>query len=108
MSSVVELDGNGLKRFLTENQLAVVNFYRTGCRHCAIMEPIFQQMAADFSDLAFAKVDIVSNRALATSLDIYATPTFVTYRKGTRESMWEGDFPEDEFRKKLSKAAKGG
>jgi len=108
MSAVVELDGSGLNAFLQANPLAVVNFYRNGCRHCAIMEPVYHRMAADYPDIAFAKIDIVSHRDLAISLDIYATPTFVTYRKGQREAMWEGDFPEEEFRVKLAKIVKRG
>ena len=108
MSAVVEIDGFGLNKWLSEHQLTVVNFYRNGCRHCAIMEPIFHRMAAEHPDITFAKIDIVSNRELAMSLDIVATPTFVAYRKGVREAMWEGDFPEAEFRVKLDKVTRGG
>ena len=107
MSGVVDLDGDGLRMFISQNHLVVVNFHRAGCRHCAIMEPIFSRMATEHPGISFAKVDIVTNRDLAMSLDIYATPTFVTYRKGVREAMWEGDFPEEEFRMKLVKVLKG-
>jgi len=107
MSTVIELNGSGLNGFLSKNPLAVVNFYRVGCRHCAIMEPIYHRMAAEHGGVAFAQVDVVGNRDIARSLDIIATPTFVAYRHGVREAIWEGDFPEEEFRIKLAKLTKG-
>lgn len=105
----VELDASDLKAFLVSKPIVVLNCYSVGCKHCQIMGPTFEGIAADLCDRAsFARIELGRNKQTAYDLDIYSTPTFIIFRNGRKEAVLEGEMPEKELRRKLMKFLEGG
>ncbi|VDI80793.1 thioredoxin 1 [Mytilus galloprovincialis] len=67
-----------------ESRLLVVDFYATWCGPCKMIAPKLQEMAKEFSDVMFLKVDVDEEEELAQSCGISAMPTFQLYKGGEK------------------------
>ncbi|CAH8499834.1 unnamed protein product [Dicrocoelium dendriticum] len=65
--------------FFEENQekLIVVDFYAEWCPPCQKISPIFEELANQFQDVCFVKVDVDANRPTSKEYNIKCMPTFV-------------------------------
>lgn len=80
---VYTLTAENFYQFLEEAQdkLVVVDFFAEWCGPCKMIYPAVEQMAQDYEDVLFAKVDCGKNeRRFLTSLGIRALPTFFLYK----------------------------
>ncbi|KAF3483407.1 thioredoxin [Arthroderma uncinatum] len=70
---------------------AVIFFTSATCPPCKIVYPAYDQLAEEAGDKAvLIKVDISKAYDVSSHYQVRATPTFITYLKGKRESEWSG------------------
>ncbi|XP_071736474.1 thioredoxin H2-like [Rutidosis leptorrhynchoides] len=88
VNSVHSLDSY-IKRFhqsflpsLPFNKLMVIEFSAYGCGPCKFIEPAVHDLAIEFSDVDFIKIDVDELPNRAKHFDVQATPTFVLFNKG--------------------------
>lgn len=72
---------------------ATIFFTSSTCAPCKIAYPMFDQLADQYSQALFVKVDINNARDVAMYYQIRATPTFITFSKGARQDVWSGADP---------------
>jgi thiol-disulfide isomerase/thioredoxin len=76
------------------NSCAVVFYTSSTCAPCKICYPAYDELAAEAGDKAvLIKVDINNAPEIASKSGVRATPTFMTYLKGTKEEEWSGADP---------------
>jgi thioredoxin 1 len=60
----------------------LVDFYADWCGPCKILAPILQDFSNERKDIKVLKVDVDSERELATKYGIYSIPTLIVFRDG--------------------------
>ncbi|KAG5183627.1 thioredoxin-like protein [Tribonema minus] len=69
---------------------AVLYFTAKWCPPCRRIAPMYQDLAAEKSDVHFYKVDIDVNKAAAKDAGIMSVPTFIFYKNGHMVSKFAG------------------
>lgn len=75
---------------------AVVFFTSATCPPCKMMYPVYDQLAEEHGDkVTLIKIDIAQPQAsqVAQQFSVSATPTFITFLKGSEENRWSGADP---------------
>merc|ERR1712232_218047 len=73
-----------------ESKLVVIDFTATWCPPCRMIGPIFEQMAKDFPDVTFIKVDVDEGQDVAAQAGVSCMPTFTFYKDGKKVEQIEG------------------
>ncbi|KAA8548021.1 hypothetical protein F0562_004450 [Nyssa sinensis] len=84
------------------NKLMVVDFAASWCGPCKFMEPAVHAMAAKFTDVDFAKIDVDELSDVAQEFAVQAMPTFVLTKQGKEVDRVVGA-KKDELEKKIQK-----
>jgi thioredoxin len=77
MSVITLSDADAVDKFRTINSKSVMYFTATWCPPCKMIAPIYTELAKNYPDVAFGKVDVDDNQDAAMEFQIQAVPTFV-------------------------------
>ena len=81
--AAVHLNYDAFLQLLAGEQTALVEFWAPWCSYCRELEPVFQQIAEEYSDrLAVGKVNIDDCPELAEKYFIEYVPTLVIFAEG--------------------------
>ena len=85
----------------------IVDFYATWCPPCKAAAPIYARMSEEeaFAKCTFAKVNVDEVRAVASSENVSAMPTFGFFEDGKRSTQVVG-FSEAKIRQMLNSKLK--
>ncbi|KAK0933734.1 hypothetical protein LTR29_014667 [Friedmanniomyces endolithicus] len=72
---------------------ATVFFTSSTCAPCKLAYPTFDSLAEQHPHALFVKVDINAAHDIASRYQIRATPTFMTFSKGSKRDEWTGADP---------------
>ncbi len=81
----------------------VVCFTGSWCGSCSVFEPVFAQVADEFSggDRVFTVVDTQEVPALSTAWSVHTVPTVVALRDGVTVDRIDGPVPARELRRRM-------
>jgi thioredoxin len=83
--------GNGAPVVVTDATFAtlvggakpvVVDFWAAWCGPCRIIAPVIESLAAERSDVTFAKLNVDENRRTSAQFNVSGIPTLVFFRNG--------------------------
>ena len=81
-----------LVQLIQSQQTVVIDFYATWCGPCKVIAPQFAELAAQYPDVVFVKVDVDRHKDLAQRHGIEAMPTLQVYSQGSQvQSVRGGD-----------------
>ncbi|KAF8408042.1 hypothetical protein HHK36_007182 [Tetracentron sinense] len=83
-------------------QLMVVDFSASWCGPCRLIEPAFKELAAKFTDVEFAKIDVDELVEVAQEYAVQAMPTFILIKQGKEVDKVVGA-KKDELHNKIQK-----
>ncbi|KAJ9563747.1 hypothetical protein OSB04_008907 [Centaurea solstitialis] len=66
----------------TSNKLMVIDFTAAWCGPCKFIEPAIQDLANEFPNVEFIKIDVDELPDVAKDFNVQAMPTFVLLKKG--------------------------
>ncbi|HZE05661.1 MAG TPA: thioredoxin [Solirubrobacteraceae bacterium] len=69
-----------------EAPTAVVDFWAAWCPPCRVMDPVIAELAAEWPEVRFAKLDVDRNPRTGADHGVLAMPTLLVFRDG-REVM---------------------
>ncbi|XVF59711.1 hypothetical protein PTKIN_Ptkin07bG0297800 [Pterospermum kingtungense] len=72
-----------LKKGNDSKKLVVVDFTASWCGPCRIIAPFLTELAKNFSNVMFLKVDVDELKEVAADWAIEAMPTFMFLKEGT-------------------------
>ncbi|RDX46136.1 thioredoxin-domain-containing protein [Lentinus brumalis] len=64
-----------------EKKTIFVDFFATWCGPCSAIAPVFEHLAAEFSNAVFLKVDVDKLQPIAQKYKVTAMPTFYTIKE---------------------------
>ncbi|XP_008807864.2 thioredoxin H2-1 [Phoenix dactylifera] len=82
------------------SKLMVIDFSASWCGPCRFMEPVFNAMAAKYTDVVFVKIDVDELSEVAQQWRVQAMPTFVLVKGGGEVGRVVGS-KKDELDKKI-------
>ena len=66
----------------TADRPILLDFFAVWCGPCKMLAPVLQEVAEQYPDVLFAKVDVDEEPALASRFNISVIPTLVLIRDG--------------------------
>jgi len=80
-------DATALESFLEHNEVALVEFYTSGCSKCQAMEPILGNVARA-TGISVGLVNPGDDIGLVERFDIRSVPTLVLFESGEERTRW--------------------
>ncbi|MEM3226458.1 MAG: thioredoxin domain-containing protein, partial [Saccharolobus sp.] len=72
---VVHLDSKNFDEFIKNNQVAVVDFWAEWCAPCLILAPVIEELAKDYPQVGFGKLNSDENPDIAARYGVMSLPT---------------------------------
>ncbi|MGI6089261.1 MAG: thioredoxin, partial [Bilifractor porci] len=67
---------------LKADGLVIVDMFATWCGPCKMMAPIVDNLAEDYTDVKFCKLDVDQAPTVAARYGVQSIPTFLFFRNG--------------------------
>lgn len=78
------------KEVINSNQTVFIDFYATWCKPCKTMTPIIEEIAKEYKEIKFVKIDIDKNEELAIKYNIMSIPTMMIIKNGEVKKTFVG------------------
>jgi rhodanese-related sulfurtransferase len=96
----LEVSLDSLNNIISQNQTAFISFQTKWCAPCRQMDPVITKLKEANPEVAFLKIDMDKNDALAKIYKVESIPTFFVYKN--QNESWNGTgIQEKEFLQKL-------
>jgi thioredoxin 1 len=92
---------------LEAEQLVLVDFTAAWCAPCRIMEPIFEELDAERSDMRVVSLDVDTNPNVTARYGVMAMPTLMVFRGGEPVLKLVGARPKGRLVAELEAAGLG-
>lgn len=80
--ATVNLTAESLQQALNDNDIILLDLWAEWCGPCHQFAPIYEEASERHTDALFGKVDVDSERDLASQLGVRSIPTLVVVREG--------------------------
>ena len=101
------LKGDEIQDYISNNKIAIIDFYATWCPPCKIMEPITHDLAMIYKDkVAFGKINTDQERQAAMQYQIRYVPTFYLFKDGKVVGQFSGAKKKQQFIEIIDKLMK--
>lgn len=70
------------KEVINESRVVFIDFYATWCMPCKTMTPIIEEIAREYPEVKFVKIDIDKNEELAIKYNVMSIPTMLIMKNG--------------------------
>ena len=81
--TALHIDANQFQKEVADYKgIVVVDFYAEWCGPCKMMGPGIDELAANYKNAKFVKIDVDKNQDLAGQFNIFSIPTLVFFKDG--------------------------
>ena len=105
MSKPVEVNDANFDQFVKENPKVVVDCWAAWCAPCRMIAPAIEELAAEKTDIKFAKLDVDHNRAVPMKYGIMSIPTLLYFKDGVLVDKTLGALPKAAIEARLARLA---
>ncbi|WP_338603892.1 thioredoxin [Sulfolobus tengchongensis] len=98
---VKHLDSKTFYDFIAKNKIAVIDFWAEWCAPCLILAPIVEELASDYPQVAFGKLNTEENPDIAMKYGIMSLPTIMFFRDGEPVDQILGAVPREEIEARI-------
>ena len=89
---------------LADNKTVLVDFFATWCGPCKMLAPVLEEVAPEFTDVEFVKVDVDECPDLAQRYGVAVIPTLFVIKGGEKVASAKGYMDADALRAFVSNA----
>ena len=82
---------------LKADGLVIVDMFATWCGPCKMMAPIVDNLAEDYTDVKFCKLDVDQASTVAARYGVQSIPTFLFFQNGELVRTLVGGRDADSF-----------
>jgi len=98
MSNLIEIQSisewnNALRTSTAEGRTVIVDFHAEWCGPCKSIAPIYTNLATQFPQARFLRVDVDGQQLIAAKYQVKAMPTFLAIKAGTVVDSLRGADP---------------
>ena len=87
---VKELITVNFENVIKTQKLVIVDFYADWCGPCKMLSPVIANMAKEFPNINFYKVNVDRESVLARKMNIQSIPTVMFYKQGQLVNQFTG------------------
>lgn len=98
---VHHLDSINLREFLKSFKVAVVDFWAEWCPPCFLLAPVIEELANDYPNVGFGKINADENPDIASLYGIMSLPTLVFFKEGEPIDYLIGAVPREYIELKI-------
>ena len=99
----MDLNIKNFKETLKNNKVVLVDFWAAWCGPCRALTPIIDVLETEFKDRAvIAKVDVDTERQIATENSVRAMPTILIFKDGVEMERLVGGNSKSTYSDKIN------
>ena len=99
----IEVTDDTFEEFVTDNPAAVVDCWAAWCFPCRVLSPMLEQLAGEYGEIAFGKLNVDENPATAVQYGIMSIPTLLYFKDGKLVDRTMGALPKEAIENRLGK-----
>ena len=103
---VKELITVNFEGVIKTQRLVIIDFYADWCGPCKMLSPIIVNMAKEFPNINFYKVNVDRESTLARKMNIQSIPTVMFYKQGHLVNQFSGYRNPQEIKQIISQFSK--
>lgn len=93
-----------LDELVQSSSLLLVDFWAEWCVPCKQFASVYEEIAAEYPDVIFAKVDIAKEAELAETFEIRSIPHLLIFKQGMIIYSESGSMPKSRLQTLVSQA----
>ncbi len=90
----MELNEESFEKFIRENDVCVVDFWAAWCGPCLMLAPKLEEACKE-KGIPLGKVNVDSNRELASKFGVMSIPCVILFRNGKEADRIIGNVPKE-------------
>ncbi len=94
------------EKVLKSNIAVVIDFWAGWCGPCRMFSPIFEELAKDYKNIGFMKVNVDENETIARKYNIMSIPTTMLFKGGKVKASIIGAVPKESVKKWIDDSLK--
>lgn len=99
--AMIELKDDTWRAF-KDAEYCVIDCYGDQCAACVILEPVYEGVADELSEIAFGRINITHEVEIAEEYQVMAMPTLLYFRKGELVHQSVGSIDREELLANIS------
>lgn len=103
---IAHLDSNTFDNFIKSHKVAVIDFWAEWCAPCIILAPIIEELAKDYPQVGFGKVNSDENQDIAARYGVMSLPTVIFFKNGEPVDEVIGAVPREEIEIRIKELLK--
>ena len=93
--AIINLTEENFNETAEQNPILIIDFWAPWCGPCRQFAPIFEEVASQHTDIAFAKVNTEEQQGIAGYFQIQSIPTVMIIREGIIVFAEPGMLPKE-------------
>jgi thioredoxin 1 len=101
----IDVTDESFEEFVSKNKLVVIDCWAAWCGPCNILSPVVEQIASDFTNITFGKLNVDENRKIPMKFGIMSIPTLLYFKDGKLTDKTIGALPKKMLEGRLQRLA---
>jgi len=89
-------------KVLQSTKISVVDFWAEWCGPCRAIGPIFEELADEYKDINFFKINVDQLQIISSKYTVFAIPTLIIFKGEEVLTRIQGAVSKDSYKKTIN------